>query len=312
MARHSARAAQLAILRVLLGNVSMVAAKIGVKYCTPVAFAFIRFAVSSLVAWSIARWFGATWPRHRSGWARIGILGVLQMALPTAFFFAAAQYLSVGAAAIVAATQPLVTALVARTVLGEQLSPRKSLGMAIGFCGVVFTMSARIGAGGREDSALGVVLYFLGILSTVGSTIFFKRYPPRESVFAVLVGQYAISAAVLLPMTALLEPHAPARLVINVPFVICVAALALGVGIIGQVAWQVLLAKGEASVASTYFFLQPIFGLAIGAMFLGELVTSRDAVGLLLTVFGVVLVARSGNRSIKGRAPVLGAAARKT
>jgi drug/metabolite transporter (DMT)-like permease len=56
------------------------------------------------------------------------------------------------------------------------------------------------------------------------------------------------------------------------------------------VLWYWLLRRGEASRVSAYFFLTPIFGLALGALVLGEPATWRDLAGLAATAAGIALV----------------------
>jgi drug/metabolite transporter (DMT)-like permease len=56
--------------------------------------------------------------------------------------------------------------------------------------------------------------------------------------------------------------------------------------------WFWLLSRGAASRVSAFYFLTPIFGLAFGALFLGEVIGAGDLVGLVAVALGIVLVQR--------------------
>ena len=67
-----------------------------------------------------------------------------------------------------------------------------------------------------------------------------------------------------------------------------VAVLSVGASLL----WFWLLSRGAASRVSAFYFLTPIFGLAFGALFLGETVGPGDALGLVAVALGIVLVQR--------------------
>ena len=63
--------------------------------------------------------------------------------------------------------------------------------------------------------------------------------------------------------------------------------------------WFWLLRHGEASRVSAFYFLTPIFGLALGALLLGESVRPLDGLGLAAVAAGIVLV-----QSVRGGPPL--------
>ena len=57
--------------------------------------------------------------------------------------------------------------------------------------------------------------------------------------------------------------------------------------------WFWLLTHGEASRVSAYYFLTPVFGLALAALLLHEPVGLRDTGGLIAIALGISLVQRT-------------------
>ena len=56
--------------------------------------------------------------------------------------------------------------------------------------------------------------------------------------------------------------------------------------------WFWLLAHGDATRLSAFYYLVPVFGLAIGHLMLGEVVTLRDALSAVAIAVGISLAQR--------------------
>src|SRR5688572_18598419 len=142
------------LLYVFLWASGFVAIKFGLKSCPPLTFVSVRFFVAAALMWAMARWLGLAWPTTRAAWFRLTFSGALNLLIPVACNFVALKQVSVGTAAIITATNPLLLTLIAPKLLGERLTPRRFLGVLFGFGGVLFVMIARLGAGGKTDSPL--------------------------------------------------------------------------------------------------------------------------------------------------------------
>jgi drug/metabolite transporter (DMT)-like permease len=57
--------------------------------------------------------------------------------------------------------------------------------------------------------------------------------------------------------------------------------------------WFWLLAHGDATRASAYFFLNPVLGLFMGALVLGEPLRGADFAGAAAVALGIWLVQRA-------------------
>jgi drug/metabolite transporter (DMT)-like permease len=289
-ARSSLAVTAAALIYVLLWSSGFIATKVVVRYCPPMTVLTVRFFLASGVLWALIRWLGLEGPATLRAWFRLSILAVLGLALPLGCNFVALRQVSAGTAAIVAATNPLLLTLIAPKLLGERLTKKRVLGLILGFGGVVFVMAARVGAHGRKDAPLGVTLLFAHVLSLVAATIAFKRFPPREPLIVVNAVQLLVSAAILLVPALLFETGA--HVVLSVPFWVSFLYLLVLLSIVASLIWFWLLEKGEASVASAYLFLSPMFGLVFAAMLLGEAFSMRDGIGLVATMTGIALIRR--------------------
>jgi drug/metabolite transporter (DMT)-like permease len=160
--------------------------------------------------------------------------------------------------------------------------------MAFGFGGVIAVMLARTDATSARPT--DVALALLGVSSNVASTVLFKRAVGSTDLLAVNTIQLLGAGVVLLPAAVLLHgaPWVDWSPALVASFVYLVGVVSVGASLL----WFWLLSGGAASRVSAFYFLTPIFGLAFGAVLLGEPVGPGDAVGLAAVALGIILVQR--------------------
>ncbi|MGH2410739.1 MAG: DMT family transporter [Chloroflexota bacterium] len=255
----------------------------------------LRTVIAGLVLWIYASAIGKR-PELRANWRRFLALGALNGALPFALIAAAELYLPASLAAILNATTPLFTALVAAGYGVEQLTRRRMLGMAIGFGGVAilvgwspipFTGHVAFGV---VTSLLGALCYGLG--GTYASRTF-KDVPPLTMATAQQLG----AAAALLPfaLAAIPEARVSGEAVANM------LALSLLCTVVAYLIYYPLLKSVGPTRTLSVTFLIPVFGLLWGALFLHEKIGPGTFVGLLVILSSVTLVTgvRLGKRAAK-------------
>ena len=278
-----------ALFYIFLWASAFVPSKVGVLGTSPLWFLVVRFAVAGVLALAVARALGARLPRTRKDWIAVVVLGVLGNAIYLGCTYVALRHLASGVGAIVASTNPLTLALVAPWLLREPLTRGKIAGMLLGFGGVVWIMLVRTGTGSADPSDVG--LAFTGVLGSVASTIVFKRWCGDLDLRAVNALQLFAAGIVLLPIAMLLEgaPHVRWSWELIASFWYVVLVMSVGASLL----WFWLLTHGEASRVSAYYFLTPVFGLALAALLLHEPVGVRDLGGLVAIALGISLVQRS-------------------
>jgi drug/metabolite transporter (DMT)-like permease len=277
-----------AIFFVALWGSAFVPSKIGVLQSSPLWFLVFRFAVSGALALGIALAAGSKFPSDRRGWLAVILLGVLTNAVYLGCNYEALRHLAAGVGAVVSSTNPLLLALAAPYFLREPLTGRKSVGLALGFAGVVFIMLGRMGTGTAEPR--DVALAMIGVLGSVASTIVFKRLLVQLDLRMTTALQLFAAALAVLPFAIVLDgaPHAVWGPPLVIAFVYCVLVMSVG----GSLLWFWLLEQGEASRVTAFYFLSPVFGLGIAALF-GEALTLRDLGGLIAIAAGIAIVQRA-------------------
>jgi drug/metabolite transporter (DMT)-like permease len=227
-------------------------------------------------------------PRTRRDLGRMVVLGVLNFALFFGLTGAALQWIAAGTGAVLASTNPLMLALVAPFLLGERLGPRKLAGMALAFASVAVMMSSRLGVG---DSPLGMALVLMANTAMVTGTILFKRWAMPYDLAGMTAMQLLVGGVALLVPSLLLEPVAAVRWDAN--FLLTLLYMCVVLSWATMLLYLFLVRSGDASKANAFLFLNPVFGLFLGALILGEPMAPLDFVGTAGVAAGLWLVMRS-------------------
>ncbi len=192
--------AMLIALSVLWGG-SFFFAEIALTALPPLTLVTARVALAALTLWAVLWLTGLPAPRGRAVWlAGLG-MGALNNALPFSLLFWGQTQIGAGLAAILNATTPIFTVIVAHLVLAdERATPAKWAGVLLGFAGVVAVIGPDAVAGLGQNLAaqlavLGCALSY-GLAGSFGRR--FKRLGVRPAQAATL--QVTCSTALMLPV----------------------------------------------------------------------------------------------------------------
>jgi drug/metabolite transporter (DMT)-like permease len=286
--RHTALGAAAAILYVFLWAAAFVPSRVLAHSAPPLSILWIRFLIAGGLLFAGVFLAKLPVPRDLGTWLRLLLLGALGNALYLGLNYEALRHLSAGMGSIVASTNPLLLALLAPWLLREPLTPRKALGLLLGFGGVVLAMHSR--ATSTEARLQDVLLASGGVLAFVFSNILYKRMRARPHPVVLNAAQLFLSGVVLLPAALFIE--GPPRIDWTLPIIVSLAFLIVVLSIGASMLWFWILQHGEASRVSAYFFLTPAFGLLLGALLLNERLVPLDGLALVVIALGLWLVAR--------------------
>ena len=189
---------------------------------------------------------------------------------------------------LILAVLPIFTGLIAAAVERRPLPGRWWLGSAIAFAGEALLIAGRSQAGQAGASLPGDILVLLA--SLVASAGYVAGARLTQARYASLgttlwgISAAAMAAALLLPPAGGLPPPA-ARLEAWV----AIGFLAWLTSIVGYVGWYWSLARGGIARMGTIQFLQPLSGLGLAFLLLGERPTLTLGLATGLILAGVVV-----------------------
>ncbi len=199
---------------------------------------------------------------------------------------AAERLVDAGTAALLVAVAPILVAVAAVVVLGERLTGRLGVGVAVAFVGV-----ALIAAGGFTGHAdrLGVALAVLAAMLYAFAVLLQKRLLARiDAVPMTWLGALAGTAALLPFAPTLLEELAAAPL----PATLGVLFLGVFPTAIGFLTWGYVLSRWTAGRTTAATYLVPPVTVLLSWTLLGEVPAPLALLGGAFCLVGVVLATR--------------------
>ena len=263
----------------------------------------LRFSIAAACLAVIARLRRIELPRGRDLGA-VAALGGLGYGGQAATFFTALTIAPAGLVALLLYLHPALVAVLAALLLHERMSVTKLVALVIALGGLTLTVAPALS--GEFASAfprlpLGIALGLAAAAIYSGYIIVATRLTERVSALALSTVVIASAAVVFGAAAMLIGPQFPRSL--------AGWAAALGIALVSTVAAITLFFAGLARVgptrASTLSTVEPVFTIILAWMLLGERIGVLQAVGGVLILAAVVLLARapSDDRRIAAAPP---------
>jgi drug/metabolite transporter (DMT)-like permease len=258
-------------------------------HADPLTFLSVRY-VFGITAFALLSWWaGAKWPREWGAWRDALIAGVLLHGCYLGgVFWSIWNGMPAGLTALVTGLHPVLTAVLAIPILGERVSPRQWVGIAIGFVGVALVVWPAV----SQVDAVPLPALGAAVFATVAFTlanIWQKRSKPAMDLRVNAAIQFIGALVVTTPIVFLFESrrfdHTPALW-----GAMAWAVLVISVGAISLLLY--LLKRGEASRVAPLLYLAPPAAAIVAVPLFGETFQPVQIAGTILTVAGA-LAARS-------------------
>jgi drug/metabolite transporter (DMT)-like permease len=275
----------------LVWGSTYLAIRVGVQSLPPALFAGARFLAAGALLAVYARLVGQHWPRGRREWRSILVAALFLLVGANGLVVWGEQWVPSNQAALLAASVALW--LAGLGVLGrdgEALSPRRVLGLTLGFLGVAVLL---LPGEGFVFAHLGGQLAILAAgLSWAAGSIYVKRAKPTTPPLMAAATQ-SLAAGVLLALIGLADGEA-ARWTWNREALLALAYLVVFGSCLAYAAYVWLLHAVSPAALGTYAYVNPAVAVVLGAWLLNESLDAVQLAGMAVILLGVVLVSLPG------------------
>ncbi|MEX0281366.1 MAG: DMT family transporter [Arenibacterium sp.] len=241
-----------------------------------------------LVLWSVVIWMRLPIPRDLNIWVGFLGMGLLNNVIPFGLMTWGQQYIETGLTSILNATTAIMGALVAAFFFAdESLTPRKLLGVCLGFFGVALATGIEallqfdLRSAGQWAVIGGAFSY---ALAGAWARVRLAHLPPQLAAAGMLTG----STLILLPAALWFDGVPRLDLASNTWGAIIYYALFATAGAY-LLFYRVLAAAGSSNVLLVTLLIPPV-AILLGAVVLGEQLQPRAFAGFAILGLGLLVL----------------------
>ncbi|WP_419914259.1 DMT family transporter [Hoeflea sp.] len=280
-------------LFVLLWSTGWIVARYAAPHTEPLAFLSVRYASAALVLIILCLAVRAAWPRRGAEWWHAVFSGVLLHGIYLGgVWWAIDVGVPTALSGLIAALQPLLTAMAAPLIVGERLTRGQWIGIMFGLLGLSIAIVPRLAALHWSEVATALIpigVNVVAMISVTAGTIYQKRFLQTGDLRSTAMLQYIGAFAFTMPLALLFEDFA---MTWNIHLTIALLWSVFGLSIGAIVLLLYLIRRGQVSRAASLIYLVPP-AVAIEAFLLfGEQLSLAMIVGTVIVVVGVYLTNR--------------------
>ena len=267
------------------------AIRFAIETLPPFLMASTRFIVAGAVLYGWARLVGAPRPT-RFHWSAAAVVGGLLLLGGNGGVVWAEQSVPSGLTALLVAMAPVWMALLdwARRG-GVRPNGGASVGLALGFAGVVLLVGPDELVGGGQVNPIGALVLMLASLSWAAGSLY-SRYArlPDSPMLATGMEMLAGGALLLIAGSVAGEWARIGYSAVSLHSILALGYLIVFGSLIGFTAYTWLLRVTTLARASTYAYVNPVVAVFLGWALAGEPITFRTLLAAAVIVAAVVII----------------------
>lgn len=240
-----------------------------------ILYAGIRFTLAGILAIILGSLLARKFlcPK-RAAFAKVAWLSMLQTVLQYFFFYVGLAHTSGVKASIIEGMNVFVAIVVAALIFcQEKITLQKMLGCIIGFAGVVL-VNLQGGVMDISFSFLGEGFIFLSTVAYAFSSVYLKKFSQTENTVMLSGYQFVFGGIVMSIVGLLMGGHFDGNITVEGALMIFWLAF---VSAVAYSLWGILLTYNPVSRVAVFGFMNPVFGVVLSAILLGE----SEALGLI-------------------------------
>jgi drug/metabolite transporter (DMT)-like permease len=281
----------------LIWGTTYLAIRIALESIPPLLMAALRWIAAGGLLIAVLALRGERMPDRRE-WPMLTLLGILLLGFGNGAVVWAEQTVPSGLTAVLVATSPFwMVGIDAVMPDGDGLTLRRSVGLIVGFAGIVLLVWPEIQVGGGGRAFLGGVIaaQIACVGWAIGSSYARKRgrgHAKDENVLVTAAFEMLFGGLVLLMVAAAIG-EVP-RLAFT-PRSGGALAYLIFVGAIGGFsAYAYALKHLPVATVSLYAYVNPIIAVVLGTLILAEPFNARMAVAAAIVLAGMMIVKADG------------------
>ncbi|UUV17517.1 DMT family transporter [Fusobacteria bacterium ZRK30] len=272
---------------------AFIAGKFSIAEFPVYSLTFFRFLIAAVVLFLIMWKKGEDLTLEKTDIPRILLLSLLGMVGYHVFFFTALKYTSSVNTSLIAATNPIMTTIMASLILKERFPKKAVGGILISFLGVAMIVTnGSIDVIKNMNFNVGDIYMLLAVLSFSLYFIVLKGIVGRVAPIKLTSYVFLFCVILLIPMVIYENPMSflPKTTWTGWSSLIYMSIFA---SVIAYLIQQVSVKRIGPSKTSLYVNLVPLFSMIMAYFILGEVITLPKVLAGFMIISGVIITLKS-------------------
>ena len=277
----------LVVLTALFIGLNYTVMKWALDHTTPLALAALRTTVGAPVLLAVAIARRERFPRTREQWWAVWWISLAITTVSSGFLVLGISRLSPGLAAMLSATMPLFTAIIAMLVIAELPGRRGYIGLVVGLFGAICLAVPALGSG---NTTLGIIFALISSVSWAIGAVLNKRLPGALAISPLMLValQISFSAVCLHAAVPFLEDWSDTSL--NWGLILPLLYAGIPSLAVTFYLFASVLRRAPAIQGAAVAYLTPFFGVLFSWVLVGDRLGRVEMVGGLLVIVGVAVL----------------------
>lgn len=237
-------------------------------------------------------------PDYRRFWRHYLAVGILNLVLPFTLISYAIGFLNSTMSAMINASTPLFTMVIASLWLRQKMETQKLAGLVVGIAGLV-VLIGWIPIEFNRQTIIAVLCSLLASISYGLGNVYSRIYLSQSQPAQTATGQLSMAALIALP---LLVPSF-STVVIEPGIALAIAMLAIVCTALAYTIYFRLIASAGSGNTAVVSLLVPVFSILWGAIFLDETVTPVMILGLAMILLSLGMILHERGKTIMAYCP---------
>jgi drug/metabolite transporter (DMT)-like permease len=273
---------------------AFIAGKYTVPYISTFTLTFLRFFYATIILFFVMKRMAVDFKLEKDKLPVYLFTGTVGMFGYHILFFTALKYTTAINSSIIAATNPMMTTLLAIIFLRSKLRGKQLFGILLSFVGVLLTIT------GADLDVLKHFTFNVGDLWMLAAVAAWAAYgvfskSKGKGIPPIVLTYYSFLVCTILIIPFVLYEK-PWEFLFTIPISAHLAVLYMSIfpSVIGYLVQQMAIKEIGPSKASVFVNLVPVFAIVLAVMILGEALEPVKLVTAALIIAGVTICQRSG------------------
>ncbi len=241
-----------------------------------------------LVLWAVVVWQGLPLPREARIWGAFLVMGLLNNVIPFGFMAWGQLYIETGLISILNAATAIFGVIAAALFFAdERITPRKALGVGLGFFGVATAIGLE-NFQSLDLRSLAQLAVIAGTISYALAGVWARKYLGSLAAPVAAAGMLTGSSLIAVPLAVIVE--GPVTLALQPGTMLAIGYYAL-LATAGAylLYYRVLAMAGSGNLMLVTLLIPPI-AISLGAAVLGEALSLKAFLGFGLLALGLIIL----------------------